>query len=412
MTRRLMFAAALAVLFVGGISTGAGGSPTSISRVCSSVTRTVTSTVTSISTVISTVMQTVTVTSSTTTTATTTTTPTTTTTTTPTTTQTPPAPAPSGSIYWGAYIEGTQTYGYLYGGTWSNGPWCDPGTQCPLPKFTSNAGKAPSVEHWGMCWTCTFDSGVAALVVGRGDIPAVDWANDSSASDADIAAGKYDSYITSQAQAMKSFAHPLFLLWDEEMNGSWYPYSPGQNGNTAASFVAAWRHIHDIFAAVGATNVTWVWCPNVDPDNSMTPLSQLYPGDAYVDWTGLNGYNWGGSSWMSFAQVFTTSYNALLQVAPTKPILIGETASGEDGGSKAGWITDALSTQLPQNFPQIKALLWENWRIYEKGAWWPWEIESSSSSQQAFATGISSSYYASGGSFGNLPLLRPVAPLP
>src|SRR6476646_9874795 len=81
MTHRLMFAAALAVLFVGGISTGAGGSPTSISRVCSTVTRTVTSTVTTMSTVISTVMQTITVTSPTTpTTATTTpiTTPTTT----------------------------------------------------------------------------------------------------------------------------------------------------------------------------------------------------------------------------------------------------------------------------------------------------------------------------------------------
>ena len=82
MIRRFMFAAALAVLFVGGISTGAGGSPTSISKICSTVTRTITtattSTVTTISTVISTVTQTVTVTSSTTTT-TATTTPTTTT---------------------------------------------------------------------------------------------------------------------------------------------------------------------------------------------------------------------------------------------------------------------------------------------------------------------------------------------
>jgi hypothetical protein len=78
MIRRLMFAAALAALFVGGISTGAGGSPTLITRICSTVTRTVTvattSTVTSISTVISTVTQTVT-TSQTLTTGTTTMTP-------------------------------------------------------------------------------------------------------------------------------------------------------------------------------------------------------------------------------------------------------------------------------------------------------------------------------------------------
>jgi hypothetical protein len=91
MARRFMFAAALAALFVGGISTGAGGSPTSISRICSTVTRTVTttttSTVTTISTVIATVTQTVTTASPATTTAGTTTTGTT----------TAPAPSASGS---------------------------------------------------------------------------------------------------------------------------------------------------------------------------------------------------------------------------------------------------------------------------------------------------------------------------
>src|SRR5262245_48797833 len=46
MIHKLMFAAALAVLFVGGISTGAGGAPTLISRICSTVTRTVTNTLT------------------------------------------------------------------------------------------------------------------------------------------------------------------------------------------------------------------------------------------------------------------------------------------------------------------------------------------------------------------------------
>lgn len=321
-----------------------------------------------------------------------------------------PSSGSKSSIYWGAYVEGAQTYGYLYGGTWSNAPWCDSGTQCALPKFDQNAGKQIAVEHWGMCWTCGFDTDVAKLVVGRGDIPAVDWST-SGVSDADVASGKYDGWLTTQAKAMASFGHPLFVLFDEEMNGTWYSYSPGLNGNTAADFVAMWRHVHDVFASNGATNVTWVWCPNVDPDHVFTSYSELYPGDAYVDWTGLNGYNWGGHEWTSFANVFSSSYNALLQLAPTKPIMIGETASAEVGGSKAAWITDALSTQLPQNFPQVKAVLWFNWLIYEKSTWWPWEVESSASSQQAFATAISSPYYAAGGSFANLPLLTKVQPL-
>jgi hypothetical protein len=316
---------------------------------------------------------------------------------------------PTARIYWGAYVEGAQTYRKLLGGTWTDAPW-DVRT---VARFQSDAGKVMSIEHWGMCWTCAFDSAIATVVVGRGDIPAIDWSNDSSATDADIAAGKYDTQITAVAQAMKAFGHPMFLLFDEEMNANWYPYSPGVNGNTAADFVAMWRHIHDIFTTVGANNVTWVWCPNVDPDNTMTPMSEVYPGDDYVDWTGLNGYNWGnvnGNQWLTFSQVFSSSYNTLLSIAPGKPIMIGETASAEAGGSKARWIAD-LFTQLPTRFPRVNALLWFNWRIHQKGQWWPWEIESSPSAQHAFARGIGAPYYAAGGSFGDLPSLTKVQPL-
>jgi hypothetical protein len=324
----------------------------------------------------------------------------------------------TGSIYWGAYAEGQYTYAHLYGtsnGTWENAPWCDPGYQCAGPKFKSNAGKAPSIEHWGMCWDCSFDSGVAAQVVARGNIPAIDWANYGSTTDADIAAGKYDaSIVIPKAQAIKNFGHPVFLLFDEEMNGSWYGYSPGQNGNTSASFVAMWQHIHDVFAAQGVTNVTWAWVPNVDIDGTLTSMSSVYPGDAYVDWTGLNGYNWGtpqGNVWMSFDTVFSRSYNNVLSIAPSKPMMIGEVASEEIGGSKSAWIADMFS-KLPTNYSHIKALLWFNWYINEKNNNWNWEMESSSSSQQAFSQGISSPYYAPGGSYGSLPLGSKIQPLP
>jgi hypothetical protein len=320
------------------------------------------------------------------------------------------------SIYWGAYIDGTQTYNYLYGGAWSNAPWCDPDARCPLPTFEQNAGKQVSIEHWGMCWTCNFDVDVARTVVQRGDIPAIDWST-IGATDADVASGKYDTWLKAQAEAIKRFGHPLFLLFDEEMNGTWYPYSPGLDGNTAADFVAMWRHVHDIFSSVGANNVTWVWCPNVIQldgagNRASPPLGDLYPGDAYVDWTGLNGYNWGANDWESFKKVFGHSYNQLLEIAPNKPIMIGETASAEEGGSKAAWITDALSVDLPKRFPEIRALLWFEWRIYEKDTWQPWEIESSPTSQRAFASAISSPYFAAGGSFGHLPLLSKIQPLP
>jgi hypothetical protein len=309
-------------------------------------------------------------------------------------------------IYWGAYVEAAQTYNYLYGGTWSNAPWCDSGTQCGLPKYTSNAGKAPSIEHWGQCWTCSFDSSIASVVVQRGDIPSIDWRT-SGVSNSAVASGQYDTQILNNAKAIAAWGHPLFLEFDVEMNGTWYDYSPGQLGNTAASFVSMWRHVHDLYQQAGANNVTWVWAPNVDPNHQYTSYASMYPGDSYVDWTGVDGYNWGtaqGNVWQTFSQVFQTSYNDLKTVAPTKPIMINEFASEELGGSKASWITDALTSQLPNNFPQIKAIQWFNWRIFEKNAYWNWEMESSPSSQQAFAQGIASSYYAPGGTYGSLPL--------
>ena len=75
------------------------------------------------------------------------------------------------------------------------------------------------------------------------------------------------------------------------MNGRWYPWGVGNRGTTAAEYVAMWRHVHNVFASVGASNVTWVWCPNVNASDTFKRLSALYPGNAYVGWTCIDGYN-------------------------------------------------------------------------------------------------------------------------
>ena len=169
-----------------------------------------------------------------------------------------------------------------------------------------------------------------------------------------------------------------------------------RNGNLPDDFVPAWRHVHDIFTSVGANNATWVWCPNVEYTGSYQPLSTLYPGDAYVDWTCLDGYNWGTNPWKpnvwGLQPDVPASYSKITgTIAPSKPMVIAETASTEYGGSKAAWITDMLKTQLPLYFPKIKAFLWfEKWD--ERGYDWP--IETSSTSKSAFATNIQLALYA------------------
>ena len=176
-----------------------------------------------------------------------------------------------------------------------------------------------------------------------------------------VAAGDHDAMITAWGEALAAWGRPVLLRYGHEMNGPWYPWSDGVNGNRRGDYVAAWRHVHDVVASAGATNVTWVWSPSV-PAPHMPPMASLYPGPSYVDVVALDGYNWGTtSSWTSWQEpstVFGKPLETLRSVAPGKPILIAETASAEAGGDKAAWnrsLITFLSSQL-----DVEAVVWFN----------------------------------------------------
>jgi Bacterial Ig domain len=309
----------------------------------------------------------------------------------------------SHQIYWGAFINGAQ-YGF------GTPPW----DWRSVDTFDSHAAKNISMLALGSSWgssSNTFPTAAMDAVRSHGMIPFYSWASMTAGGGSsdpnfqlqDIINGNYDSYITTFAQAAKAWGHPFFLRFDWEMNliGT-FPWVQTVNGNSAGQYVTMWRHVHDIFTKVGATNVTWVWCPNAEYNGSWSPLSSLYPGDAYVDWTCIDGYNWGtnpwyvGHTWQTFTSVFNQTYNDILSFAPTKPIMIGETGSTEYGGSKGNWINSMLAQELPVNFPKIKGFMWFNWFAPPD-----WDIETSSTAQNAFASSIQSSYYATN-TFGSL----------
>ena len=176
------------------------------------------------------------------------------------------------------------------------------------------------------------------------------------------------------------------------MNGNWNPWDEGLNGNRAGEFVRVWRHIHAIFTAVGARNVTWVWDPNISYIGS-TPLTELYPGDAYVDWTAMDGFNWGTSRkdtiWLPSSEIFSSTYNTILKITH-KPMMIAQLGSTETGGNKATWISNAYSVALPKRFPAIKAVVW-----FDQVTRQDWRIESSPAAPQAFHQAMQASIYAS-----------------
>ena len=188
---------------------------------------------------------------------------------------------------------------------------------------------------------------------------------------------------------MHEWGRPFFLRFDAEMNGFWFPWSEGVNGNRPGQFVAAWRHVHDIFTQVGATNATWVWCPYVNSKPEMGPIAPYYPGDEYVDWTSLDGFNWASNGvnpqpWTSFDKIFSASYNTIVKkIAPSKPMLLAEMASGGKGHAKATWIEDMFKV-LRTKYKRIRGLIW--FEQIDRGVQWP--LETAPSVTNAFSRGI------------------------
>lgn len=312
-------------------------------------------------------------------------------------------------LYWGAWIGGQLT------GTEAS--W----DMAAVTRFEKMTGRKASVIHFaapfascptasGTCNFYGFPVSQMNRIRGRGAIPFFSWSSQSIPSTVDepnfrlasVIHGTYDPYIRKWASAAKRWGHPFFLRFNWEMNGDWFPWAEGVNGNRPGEYVAAWRHVHDIFTAVGATNVSWVWCPYVDLGNRLRNLTSLYPGDSYVDWTGLDGYNWGTNpaqpeGWTTFDQLFSSTYHRIVdRVAPSKPMIIGEVGSSEYGGSKATWIEEMLS-ELPNRYPKIRGVLW--FEKYDDGMDWP--IETSMSATRAFAAGIANPAYAEA-NFGSL----------
>ena len=138
-----------------------------------------------------------------------------------------------------------------------------------------------------------------------------------------IASGRYDAYLHSYASAVKAFGRQVVLSFAPEANAPWYTW--GYRHTPAAVYVAAWRHVVNVFRAAGTRNVTWLWTVNtIQCGCHIRPPASWWPGSSYVNWVGIDGYYY-QPSW-KFAALFGPTIKNIRTVT-LDPILISETAA-------------------------------------------------------------------------------------
>ncbi|WP_256685312.1 glycoside hydrolase family 26 protein [Halococcus qingdaonensis] len=254
-----------------------------------------------------------------------------------------------------------------------------------------------------------FVEGALTNVWKAGHVPLISWQpfepqknQTSETIEREIANGEYDDQIDEWASLLDSWAHPrgdntrgrrFYFRPAHEMNGNWFPWSAldatrveataapetddGDGEDPTAGipedYVGMWRQLYKRFSEtkLDESNIQWIWSPNADEIGGIR-AERYYPGDDYVDWVGLDGFNFGGSqqystgqsNWRSPAELFDPMLNRMRELTD-KPVALTEFASssipssgnGHDPQQKAQWIDDAFS-YVSEN--DIKMTCWFN----------------------------------------------------
>jgi hypothetical protein len=278
-----------------------------------------------------------------------------------------------------------------FGLTTAQSPW----SVSEINRLSAKAGAHPTIIQFFVKWSEDFRPDAVEMCYRQHALPLMSWEPWDGVSHGQtqpkyalskIIHGDFDAYITRFATAVSQQKWPVAIRFAHEMNGNWYPWSETRSGNRPGEYKMAWRHVHDIFNKVGATNVIWVWSPNIVRPVPAVRLQPLYPGDAYVDWVGVVGYQ---AHEETAGQVFDPTLK-LLRKFTKKPILITETGA-EPGPQKASW-TASLFPWL-RHHPDVVGFVWFELSKSE-GANADWRFAVDSKVLHAFHDGIVQSQLA------------------
>jgi hypothetical protein len=193
-----------------------------------------------------------------------------------------------------------------------------PDSYSGVETFSRLIGHRPQITVYYSSWWEPFQLAFARAANAHHAIPMVQ-IEPKGISLAAIAAGQYDSYLGAYARTVRSFGQPVILAFGHEMNADWYSW--GYRHTSPSVFVAAWRHIHNLFAAEGAGNVRWLWTVNVVGGPRVKAIRAWWPGASYVTWAGIDGHYF--QPGIRFPQLFGATL-AQTRKLTRDPLLIAE----------------------------------------------------------------------------------------
>ncbi len=191
--------------------------------------------------------------------------------------------------------------------------------------------------------------------------------------DGAVAVGAEDAHLQQLCEGLRSLNRPVFLRVGYEFNGSWNGYSP-------ATYIAAFRHVAQTVRACGLQNVAlvWDWSPGAEldaqegggsADDAPRRYMAFYPGDAWVDWWGVNFFGAAGL-WNHATSRFLSDANQ-----HHMPVMIGESTPKGHSVTEGNRLVEAWYKPyfgLIRSSPGIKAFCYIDWDwgIYPQWSDW------------------------------------------
>jgi mannan endo-1,4-beta-mannosidase len=271
-------------------------------------------------------------------------------------------------------------------------------------EFKEAVGRQPAIltlwSQWGQDATKAFPTQKAQAVWDRGATPMIWWEPvippRERERDLDcpysrwsrVVAGEHDKYIRQWANQARRFGKTVLLRLAHEINGNYFPWGiNSQCGNTAKAYKQAWKRIHGIFKARGATNVKFVWtvAKQKCQTKGCNPYKRFYPGDKFVDYAGFSSFNWGAykGAWTPMLEGVRITMGHVTAFTK-KPIILAELASNTDGGDKAQWIRDGYPA-VYKRYHNIRAIVYLNEDLSDPPVNHPdWSLDKAPGAHEAY----------------------------